>query len=143
MEKIEEVFTPFNQFCLCVFLAGMTGTKQNLKSSSQSWQKMYPKMVCVSTSWKKRYKHTLKCSLEEQRLCVFSVFGCVCVEQRWVSSRVFPQGGPLDGSHTHIHSDTHTHSPHGPNYASSGALLTLLPKYRSKNNLPSPASPTS
>merc|ERR1712035_233384 len=36
----------------------------------------------------------------------------------------------------------HTHTPHGPNYASSGALLTLLPKYRSKNNLPSPVSPT-
>lgn len=58
-------------------------------------------------------------------VCAVSVF-----VQRWVSSWVFPQGAPLDGCHTHIHNHNHTdtHSPHGANYASSGALLTLLPK---------------
>ena len=55
----QKVFTLANLFVfLCVFLADMTGTKQSLKSSSQSWQKMYPRMVCVSTTWRERYKHT-------------------------------------------------------------------------------------
>lgn len=67
-------------------------------------------------------------------------FLMVCVERRWLRCRLFPQGAPLDRSRTCARARTDT--PHGPSYASSGALLTLLPKYRSKNNLPFPASPT-
>lgn len=82
----------------------------------------------------KRGINTFKCCNKTKRVCSdglalgFSSRGPI----RWVS-------------HTHRLKHTHadTHSPHGPNYASSGALLTLLPKYRSKNNLPSPVSETS
>lgn len=126
---------PLNHLFFSV--SGMTGTRQNLKSSSQLWQKMYPRKVCVSASRKKRYEHTLKGSTELKTVRI------ICVEQWGACSWVFPQGGPLDGSHTHMYTHMHTLAPHGPNYASSGALLTLPPKYRSKDNLPSPAPPTS
>lgn len=89
----------------------------------------------------KRGINTLKFYIRMKRACSLSV----CAEMGSLlgcSSR-----GPIRWlSYTHClkHTHTrHTHSPHGPNYASSGALLTLLPKYRSKNNLPFPVSETS
>lgn len=125
-------------------LPGTTGTKQTHKSSSQWWPRTFPRTQCASASRKERYGSS------PARKPTRSAFLSVCAEQRRVIFWSVSSGGPIrwvSSTHRHTDADTHVHThthtpPHRPKHASSGALLTLPPKYRSKNNLPSLASPT-
>lgn len=81
-------------------------------------------MACVSASQKERYETTLECSTEVKTVCFLST----CVQQRHVSSGVFPRGAPLEGSHTYVDTHTHTHSSPQTQTSLQWCLVNIAPK---------------